>query len=163
MDFNQLERVWLNDFASSVKMPNKIQSAIQTCLDNRRLRRTRKFIDGSEAEMIKEYFMQNVRDVLWRLFTRNDPRLKFFIVYDYQKKEWFVQQIEDVIAFISSEGVTLSNFGVLKFGKCMSMQRKGGNGHHIKIPKSDPRHPGNQIQFKVKPILIAHSAPAIRL
>ncbi len=32
------------------------------------------------------------------------------------------------------------------------VQRKGGNGHHIHgiLDKIDPKHPGNNIQFKLR-------------
>ena len=41
--------------------------------------------------------------------------------------------------------------GGFNIGKCVSFQRKGGNGSSSKtIPKHDIKHPGNNVQLKLK-------------
>lgn len=47
--------------------------------------------------------------------------------------------------------VTISGRGVIKIGKFITIQRKGGNGvHSIHIPKTSLAHPGNNLQVKMK-------------
>ena len=52
--------------------------------------------------------------------------------------------------------ITFSKKGIIKLGDFLSVQRKGGNGKHIKIPKTDWNHPGNQLQFKISPVRFAN-------
>jgi len=153
-DFNQLERVWLEKLAGNINMPNDIQSKIQTCLDNRRLKKSRVFISNQYTNEIISYFSRDIVNLLKRLFTGNDSSIKYFIVFDFKNKIWYISKVIDVIDYIKTQPITVSKLGVLYFGNCLSMQRKGGNGAHIKIPKSAPAHPGNQLQFKIKPLSI---------
>ena len=47
--------------------------------------------------------------------------------------------------------LTISGRGVIKIGKYITIQRKGGNGvHSIHIPKTSLAHPGNNLQVKMK-------------
>ena len=157
INFNQLERVWLKDLASDIKMPKNIEEAIQACIDNRRLKKSKKFISGAYSQQIVKYFSGNMDVLLNRIFTRNNPLLRYFIVYDYTNKKWHISEITTVINYIKKQPITISNGGVLYFGDSLTLQKKGGNGSHIKIPKSNPAHPGNQIQFKIKPLSIVRN------
>ncbi len=42
--------------------------------------------------------------------------------------------------------------GIIRLGDFVTIQRKGGDGKHITIPKTDWSHPGNQLQFKFSPL-----------
>jgi hypothetical protein len=69
--------------------------------------------------------------------------------------------MSDVVAYLAQQPMSVSKGGVLCIGNCLSMQRKGGNGCHVKVPKSHPSHPGNQIQFKIKPLSIVKNIKSI--
>ncbi len=47
--------------------------------------------------------------------------------------------------------------------KCVVFQRKGGNGERVKVQKTDPKHPGNDIQMKlyIKSFLDLHDKKKI--
>lgn len=158
-NFNQLERVWLEALAEDLKMPDSIRNRIQTCIDNRRLKKSVKFITEDHQEEIISYFQDNIDNLLRRLFTGYDDTLAYFVIYDYTKRSWHICLIADVINAIREEEITVSDKGVLYFGCGLSMQKKGGNGAHVKVPKSHPTHPGNQLQFKIKPISLLHMIP----
>ena len=66
--------------------------------------------------------------------------------------------MNDVLEFLNeniSNDISFSNKGIIKLGDFLSVQRKGGNGKHITIPKTDWQHPGNQLQFKFSPLKFA--------
>lgn len=47
--------------------------------------------------------------------------------------------------------VSISGRGVIRIGKYVTIQRKGGNGvHSIHIPNTSLAHPGNNLQVKMK-------------
>ena len=162
-DFNQLERVWLKDLALSIGMPGDIEAMIQVCLDNRRLKKSRIFITDKYAEPILSYFRENEDTLLCKLFTGNDPSVKCLVIYDYNKNIWYLSSMKDVINYIAKQPIKISRLGVVYFGDVLTMQRKGGNGVHVKVPKSHPSHPGNQLQFKVKPLLLAGCCNSVKV
>ncbi len=47
--------------------------------------------------------------------------------------------------------LTFTKKGNIAFGETIVLQRKGGNGVHSKdIPKDSLKHPGNNVQLKLK-------------
>jgi hypothetical protein len=69
--------------------------------------------------------------------------------------------IQKVISFIRSQEISFSDEGIIKIGNFITIQRKGGNGSHVKKPKTDFTHPGNQLQFKFKPLEFMKKARSI--
>ena len=63
---------------------------------------------------------------------------------------FYFYEIDKLITEISKAEIKFSKNGVIKFGEFITLQRKGGNGDKLHLPKSDLRHPGNQLQFKMK-------------
>ena len=63
--------------------------------------------------------------------------------------------MDDVIRFLiknASNNIGFTEKGIIRLGEFVTIQRKGGNGKHIIIPKTDWNHPGNQLQFKFSPL-----------
>jgi len=65
--------------------------------------------------------------------------------------------MEDVIRFLmkNASNISFSKKGIIKLGDFITIQRKSGDGKHIKIPKTEWSHPGNELQFKFSPIKFA--------
>lgn len=66
--------------------------------------------------------------------------------------------MDDVIEFLienSINNVCFTEKGIIRLGEFVTIQRKGGDGRHITIPKTDWKHPGNQLQFKFSPLKFA--------
>ena len=67
--------------------------------------------------------------------------------------------MDDILEFLNeniSNNIGFSSKGIIQLGNFLTVQRKGGDGKHIKIPKTDWQHPGNQLQFKFSPLKFAH-------
>jgi hypothetical protein len=75
-------------------------------------------------------------------------------------KPLYIFNIEDIIHFIKEniyqKGVTFSR--VIYLGDFLWIQRKAGDSKKITLPKTDPKHPGNQLQVKILPISLLNQA-----
>jgi hypothetical protein len=73
-------------------------------------------------------------------------------------KTIYIFKIQECLKFLEeniSSNIYFSRKGIIKLGDFLSVQRKGGNGSHITIPKTNWQHPGNQLQFKFSPLRFA--------
>lgn len=165
-NFNQLDRRWLRDWVNILNMPENIANALQEGLDSMRLKEPNcKLVLDKYSHIIVNYFSDpQVKNILYsQLFTRNDMNLKLLVCYDNQNNRWHFSKIEDVISYLTKQPTSISNRGVLKFGNCLSLQRKGGDGNVTNPPKTSPNHPSNNLQFKIKPISLLEYIPNVTL
>jgi len=152
INFSQLDRRWLKDLAKKHKMSQDIEDKINQCLILKSKNSLGRFILKKYENDILEYFRRNIRSILKDVFTKNEKNLKYLVVCCYVNNEWYISKIQNVVEEIAKSKIAVSKMGIIKIGEFLTMQRKSGNGKHIKIPKTNPRHPGNQIQFKLKPL-----------
>ncbi|EHP83879.1 hypothetical protein [Methanotorris formicicus] len=89
--------------------------------------------------------------------------MKILAIYDKREnnKELYLINMEDFIEKLKKDvEIGFSKKGIIEFRlegkKILTIQRKGGNGKgkNIGIPKTDIRHTGNQLQFKMYPITL---------
>jgi hypothetical protein len=151
-DFSQLERIWLEDLKTRLKMPSDIYDMLKECMINKIRNRNAKFILDHYKEEIISYFRNKIDLLLHELFTRGDKRITHMIVLDFQSDWYYVIPLNDIYEYIKMQPISTTAKGVLKFGDVLSMQKKGGDGEHVSIPKDDFCHPGNQFQFKINPL-----------
>jgi hypothetical protein len=100
LDFNQLDRRWLSNWATVLGMPEDIRIIIQSSLD-------RKIISSRDTFILPEYaptvlsFLESKRELLFKeLFTKDDENLKAFIGYDENRKEWIVAKISEIVELL---------------------------------------------------------------
>lgn len=150
-DFNQVTRIWLDKFVEEIKISNECKNAIQNGIDNHRLKRKKIFIDIDYQEIVKRELGTYLKQIIELIFRGiNNNIVKLLVLYDRSKKCYYLYDMDNVIDLLSESIITFSDKGIIKIGKYITLQRKGGNGVTHKMPKSDPKHPGNQIQFKMK-------------
>lgn len=163
-NFSQLDRRWLSSLISALNVPDNVSYKLKEGLDSMRLKQgdyQRLILPKYEVNLIN-YFQNNIKDFMNEMFTRQNQVVQLFVVYDNINVVWYLLNMSDVLDFMSTQIVSVSNKGVLKFGDCVTMQRKGGDGNVTRVPKTDPTHPGNQLQIKVKPLTIVENlAPMI--
>lgn len=163
-DFSQLDRRWLSSLKSALNVPDNITNEIQEGLDSMRLKTGEKrlILTKYESDIIK-YFQNNINIFMDEMFTRQNPIVSLFVVYDSNLKTWYILNMKDVLTFTSNQTVSVSNKGVLKFGDYITMQRKGGDGNVTRVPKTDPTHPSNQLQVKIKPLKIVENLDPMKI
>ncbi len=150
-DFNQITRMWLDNFSEKINISQNTKNAIQNGIDNHRLKRSKIFIEDKFKNELKKDFSNNLKNILELIFKGfNNDIVKILTLYDRMRKMFYLYDMDKVINSFSNDVINFSNNGVIGIGKYITMQRKGGNGVKKNIPKSDIKHPGNQIQFKLK-------------
>ena len=136
---------------------------LNECILNKMVNKKDKFILDKYNDAIINYFTLNLRPLLKELFVRDEDILKYLVVCFYLDGDWYITKILDVFEYIESGEIYTTSHGILRFGDCLSMQRKSGDGKHVKIPKNHPVHPGNHIQFKIKPLSLVNNMPSEKI
>jgi hypothetical protein len=103
-------------------------------------RRIREFLEGALGNLLEEAFRNDERELLILAILEYDKRLRLCLF-----------SMDDVIDFIEKDvrekGISFGNR--INVGSYIQLQRKAGNGKHVKRLKTDPEHPGNQLQVKL--------------
>ncbi|RSN67998.1 hypothetical protein D9Q81_06850 [Candidatus Korarchaeum cryptofilum] len=155
--FHQLDRRRLEVWRDLVEMPEDVfiimKESILRVSENSRA----KFILEKDRDRIKDFFASNLPKVIEDIFRRGEEKLKLFIINDKRKRRIYIFRMDDVIRFLNEDATDISftKKGIIRLGKFITIQRKGGDSKHITIPKTDWNHPGNQLQFKFSPLRFA--------
>jgi len=156
--FHQTDRRRLEKWKEFLNIPDNIYKIIKEAALRISNDPKAKFIEIGNQREIKNFFLNHYETILTEIFTRNEENLLLFLINNKMNKIIFIYRMSDVLEFLNgniSNSISFSNKGIIKLGDFLSIQRKGGNGKHIKIPKTDWLHPGNQLQFKFSPLKFA--------
>jgi hypothetical protein len=160
--FNQVTRMWLESFSEKMLLSEDSKHIIQHGIDNHRLRRSKMLIEERFRERLSSELDCKRFEVMEEIFrgTGNDVA-KCLAIYNQTIGTFYFYNIEDVILSLAEQRISYSNNGVIRFGPYITLQRKGGDGNVKTYPKSDNKHPGNQIQFKMKILSFVESEPPL--
>jgi len=156
--FHQTDRRRLEKWKEFLNMPDNIYEIIKEA--SLRISNTpnAKFIEVGNQRDVKNFFQNHIETIVTEIFTRSEEDLLLFLINNKMDKLIYIYTMNDVLEFLNgniTNNITFSNKGIIKLGDFLSIQRKGGNGKHISIPKTDWNHPGNQLQFKFSPLKFA--------
>ena len=88
-------------------------------------------------------------NILKWAFSFKESR-EILVIYERQRSMMYIYPMKEVLANLSRE-VNFTKRGNIAIGELVVLQRKGGNGiHSIHIPKDSLKHPGNNVQLKLK-------------
>ena len=156
--FHNLDRRRLENWKDLLKMPDDVfeilKKAILRVAENPR----NKFILEVDRRRIQEFFATRLDTIIEEIFRKGEQSLKLLLINDKRKREIYVFRMDDVIRFLYEDvrnNITFTDKGIIKLGRFLTVQRKGGNGRHVTIPKTHWEHPGNQLQFKFSPLKFA--------
>jgi len=156
--FHQLDRRRLEEWKELLNMPDDIFETIKEAILRIARNSRAKFILEKDRDKIKEFFANHLSEVINEIFRRGEERLKQLIINDKRKRRIYIFRMDDVIEFLienATNNICFTEKGIIRLGEFITIQRKGGDGRHITIPKTDWRHPGNQLQFKFSPLKFA--------
>lgn len=153
--FHQLDRRCLEEWASFLGMPGDIfkimkESILRVARDSRD-----KFVYESDRDKIENFFGKRLKAVINEIFRKGEQSLKLLMINDKRTEKIYVFNMDDVINFLfenASNNITFTKKGIIRLGDFITVQRKGGDGKHVSLPKTDWKHPGNQLQFKFSPL-----------
>jgi len=156
--FHQVDRRRLEDWQEILDMPDEIFRILKAAILRVAHDSKAKFILEADRDKVREFFAKNLKKVIEEIFRRGEQKLKLLLINDKRKGRIYLFHMDDVIEFLfnnAKNNIGFTNKGIIKIGDFITIQRKGGDGKHIKIPKTDWRHPGNQLQFKFSPLVFA--------
>jgi hypothetical protein len=155
--FHQLDRRRLEDWKSLLDMPDDIFDTLKKAILRIAHNAKACFILPEDRHRISEFFLLNIERIINEIFVKNEQSLKLLMINDKVKRKLYLFKIEDVIRFLMKNAfnISFSKKGIIKLGDFITIQRKSGDGRHIKIPKTEWSHPGNELQFKFSPIKFA--------
>ncbi|MEX2704832.1 MAG: hypothetical protein Q6352_006185 [Candidatus Freyrarchaeum guaymaensis] len=159
--FHQLDRRRLEEWASLLGMPDDIFKIMKESILRVARNSRDKFISESDRDKIKDFFGKHLKVVINEIFRKGEQSLKLLMINDKRTGKVYVFGMDDVIDFLfenASNNVTFTKKGIVRLGDFITVQRKGGDGKHISLPKTDWKHPGNQLQFKFSPLKFSEHA-----
>lgn len=160
-DDDHLDRRWLNDWRDALGMPDNVYKAFHEGIKRKAVNSRENLIFSSYENLVRGFLFVKLNELLEEAFRKRESDLLLLGIIDAREEEaLYVFRLDDIITFIRGNIRRKEiAFGQrIRFGDYVAMQRKAGDGKHIKIPKTDPRHPGNQIQIKLKPLALKNDA-----
>jgi len=139
-------------------MPNEIFEILKESILRVANNPKAKFIEEKDRKRIKRYLEKHLSNIINEIFKRGEEKLKLLIIDNKRTRKIYIFLIDEVINFLiknASNNIYFTRKGIIRLGDFISIQRKGGNGRRIKIPKTNWNHPGNQLQFKFSPLKFA--------
>jgi len=146
--FNQLVRTSISQFCKHLGLSENDKLDLERII-REKAKNTKKEL-FTEKDWIKwgTFFENNVEKLLKLAFSEN-PSREILALYN---KETFIVKIysmKDVLRELSKQKIKKTKGG-FNLGRNISFQRKGGDGNIKTYPKTDLRHPSNNIQMKLK-------------
>ena len=148
-----------------LNMPDEVFEIIKEAILRVARNSRDKFILEKDKNKIKNFLAHHLPEIINEIFRRGEEKLKLLIIFDKRKKRIYMFRMNDVIEFLiknASNNISFSEKGIIYIGDFIRIQRKGGNGKHIKISKTNWNHPGNQLQFKFSPLKFAEYIESTR-
>jgi hypothetical protein len=160
---DHLDRRWLDDWREALNMPSPVYEAFWRGI-------MRKAVDGraslvleKDRPLVRDFLLSNLDAFLEEAFRRGERELQLFAVIEHEgEATLYVFRMDDVIGFVREDvretGIEFAK--VIRLGRFLWVQRKAGDSREIdkRLPKTDPRHPGNQLQVKILPIPLKNEA-----
>jgi len=156
--FHQVDRRRLENWERFLNMPNEIYQTIRQAIMRKAKVSNAIFILEENRNQIQEFIQNNYKAILTEIFTKSEENLVLLLINNKMSKKMYFYRMKDVLAFLFTNirnYISFSSKGIIKLGDFISIQRKGGNGERITIPKTNYSHPGNDLQFKFSPLRFA--------
>ena len=157
--FHHLDRRWLEDWKDELNMPEDIYEGIKSgVMKKAQEGRSGKFIQEEDQETVKDFILSNKTEIIHQIFTKDEENLDVMVLNDKTKNKYHFYKMDEFLNFLdenADNNISFSSKGIPKLGDYITIQRKGGDGNYKKYPKTDYRHPSNQIQFKFNPLKFA--------
>jgi hypothetical protein len=146
--FNQLVRTSISQFCRDFNLSESDKLDLERIIREKAKNTKRELFTEKDWVKWSVFFENNVEKLLKLAFSEN-PNREILVLYN---KETFVVKIysmKDVLRELSKQKIKRTKGG-FNLGKNISFQRKGGDGNIKTYPKTDLRHPSNNIQMKLK-------------
>ncbi|HJD57380.1 hypothetical protein [Candidatus Tisiphia endosymbiont of Ptychoptera albimana] len=147
--YNQLTRTTLAIFCKKFNL-DCIEYLQNLFIEKAKNSKTVKLFSIEEQERITSIFKPIIKEMIdWSMSYKKSREI--LVLYEREDSMMRIYSMTDILKHLDYT-ITFTSNGNLLVGKSIVIQRKGGNGHHIHgiLNKTDPKHPGNNIQFKLR-------------
>lgn len=145
--FNQLTRTTISSFCIEFHLTH-LQSIFEEGAIRVATSKGRFILETDERQIIEAISPVARSIVKFSLARMENPEL--LVLYNRTTNIMCLYDLNELLESFDYD-VSISNRGVIRIGKYITIQRKGGNGSHAKhIPKTSLSHPGNNLQVKMK-------------
>jgi hypothetical protein len=154
-----LDRRWLDKstrrlrpWSEVLQMPIEIVEILQSGILNIAAGRSTQLVPNvSDQQKVSNFIRGSLHRFLEEAFKNADPELRVLAILEYNERLTLCMfNVDEVIDFIEQDvaeaGISFGNR--INIGNYIQLQRKAGDGKHVKKPKTSPDHPGNQVQVK---------------
>jgi len=148
VSYNQLTRTSISNFCSKF-----FDDTMKTELEGLFIAKARKinaqvFPDEIQPRIGKA-FQEVAEKIIEWAFSYKQSR-EILVIYERDSSVMYIYSMKEVFKKLNKT-LTFTKRGNIAFGETIVLQRKGGNGVHSKdIPKDSLKHPGNNVQLKLK-------------
>lgn len=154
-----LDRRWLDrsrgrlrPWAEVLQMPIEIVEILRRGILNIAAGHSTQLVPSvSDQQKVSNFIRGTLHRFLEEAFKNGDPELRILAILEYNERLTLCMfNVNEVIDFIEQDmakaGISFGNR--INIGNYIQLQRKAGDGKHVKKPKTSPDHPGNQLQVK---------------
>jgi len=145
--YNQLTRTSISKFCNIFDLD--CLEYLQNLIVNKSRNVKSFLIPVEEQEKALSIFQPISKEMVkWSFSTK--PSRELLALYEREKSQMRIYVMKDVLKALNYN-IIFTNKGNIIIGDYIVIQRKGGNGSMSKtIPKDSIKHPGNNIQLKLK-------------
>ena len=161
MRYNQITRMTVENFAIRFDLSDTQKEELRGLVLSKSRNVNSPLIPASRRQQWRFIFEERAKKIISSSFSEH-PSREILVLYDRDESIMRIWKMRDVLTAIGSD-VAFTPRGNIVIGKCVVFQRKGGNGVTVKVPRTDPKHPGNDIQMKlnIKSFLNLHDEKKI--
>jgi len=145
---NQITRTTITHFCEHFGLVNEEQELKDLFLIKAKNKNAPLFNEANQIKWIP-IFTKIASGILTWSFSYRQSR-EILVIYERNDSNMYIYLMKDIMRNLDKQ-VSITSRGNILIGKSVIFQRKGGNGVHAKrINKLDPKHPGNDVQIKLK-------------
>lgn len=145
---NQIARWSVDNFAKEFGLSDVIREELrELILAKIRSDSELPLFPENKQEMFKEIFDPLLADIIKKSFS-DVPGREILVLFNSVEGTMRIWKMRDVVNRIPLI-LDYTRDGNILIGECVGLQRKGGNGKRVKVPKTSPAHPGNGVQTKL--------------
>jgi len=158
--FNQLTRTSVAHFCQVFDITER-RCELEDIVVNKSKNTNHPLFSESDWLNWKPFFTSRKTDIL-RWCMSSAPSREILVLFNRTSSKMLIYSMKEAIHVLDG-GIEYSKGG-FNIGECVSFQRKGGNGSLSRnIPKSSIKHPGNNVQLKLKVNKFVEIAEKIKL
>lgn len=148
ISYNQLTRASVETFCKRFLLEN-IRLELEGLVIKKAKNTNSKLIPEHLQEKYRRIFEEIAKEMVeWSLSYKKSREI--IVIYERDDSIMRIYPMKDVLKNFDYS-ISFTKNGNIAIGDCIIFQRKGGNGDHSKsIPKDSIKHPGNNVQLKLK-------------